>query len=82
MKTKQKIVYAIQLDAKELTETNKIKNFKRIVERIGYSGVNPKYPYCYALFDTRQKQIQAYDELSSIFNHCKVVKNEGYIDAK
>ena len=82
MKTKQKIVYAIQLKAQELTEKNKIRNFKRIVERIGYSGVNPNYPYCYVLFDTRPKQMQAYDELSTLFSHCNVVKNEGYIEAK
>lgn len=79
---KQKIVYAVQLKAQELTEAHKIKNFKRIAERIGYSGVNPSYPYCYVLFDTRPKQMQAYDELSTIFTHCKVVKNEAYIDAK
>ena len=77
MKTNEIKAYAIQLNAIELTE--KIDEFKEIVEEIGYIGVNPDVPYAYVLFATKEEWEQGYRELKEVFEHCKVVRNAAYI---
>ena len=79
MKTKEIKAYAIQLKADELTE--KIEEFKEIVDDIGYLGVNPNVPFAYVLFKTNEDRLRAFKELNVVFNHCKVVRNEVFIPA-
>lgn len=75
MGTKEIKAYAVQLNAMETV--NKIEEFKALTE--GSLGVNPDFPFAYVLYRTHEERMKAFEELSKVFDYCKVVENVAYI---
>lgn len=71
--------YAIQVSAMEMTKN--IAEFKRIVEKLGYLGVTPGYPYAYVLFRTNEDRVEAFKRLcnENVLKYVKSVKHVAYI---
>lgn len=69
--------YALQVSAIEMTEN--IAEFKRIVEKLGYLGVQPSYPYAYVFFRTNEDRVEAFKRLSRVLNRINNVKKVAYI---
>ncbi len=79
METKEIKAYALQINAIEMTQN--MAEFKRIVEKLGYLGVTPSYPYAYVLFRTNEDRVEAFKRLcnENVLKYVKSVKNVAYI---
>ena len=75
--TKEIKAYAIQLDFDEIGD--KTKEFVDITTKTKCLGVHPDFPFAYVLYKSRRKQKKAFNELSKVFDHCKLVFEAGYI---